>query len=394
MQTKLTELSVARLKAPKSGRLEVWDTTLPAFGVRITENDARSWIVALRKPGSKHPSRIKLGEPGHMALGDARAKARELMADPNALAAREKAKAETFGPLAERFLAHGRTKRGRELRANTVKEYRRALLDYAKSLHANPVRDVCRGEIADLIRTVATERGATTAMRTRAALSRFFSWLLANDKVAGNPVMGTEGYETPKRERVLTDGELSAIWAATESPSDFHMIVRLMLWTGTRRSEPGGMAWSELSDGIWSIPGSRTKNHRPLALPLPRQALRALDGWHRLVGRDHLFGRGRSGFQGWSRAKERLDAQLGFARTWDLHDLRRSVETRMAGLGIPKDHVNRVLNHAAGPITERYDLHSYLPEKAAALQRWADELERIIGRAEAKVIALGATRLN
>jgi hypothetical protein len=36
-----------------------------------------------------------------------------------------------------------------------------------------------------------------------------------------------------------------------------------------------------------------------------------------------------------------------------------------------------VLNHAAGPITEAYDLHSYLPEKAAALQKWADDLERI-----------------
>jgi hypothetical protein len=52
----------------------------------------------------------------------------------------------------------------------------------------------------------------------------------------------------------------------------------------------------------------------------------------------------------------------------------------MAGLGIPKDHVNRVLNHAVGPITEAYDRHSYMPEKAAALQRWADELERVMKR--------------
>ena len=69
---------------------------------------------------------------------------------------------------------------------------------------------------------------------------------------------------------------------------------------------------------------------------------------------------------------------------WTLHDLRRTVETRMAGLGVPKEIVNRVLNHAAGPITESYDLHSYLPEKAAVLQRWADELERIVLRARHK----------
>ena len=52
----------------------------------------------------------------------------------------------------------------------------------------------------------------------------------------------------------------------------------------------------------------------------------------------------------------------------------------MAGLGIPKDHVNKVLNHADGPVTAAYDQWSYMPEKAAALQRWADELERITSK--------------
>jgi integrase len=140
------------------------------------------------------------------------------------------------------------------------------------------------------------------------------------------------------------------------------------------------MAWSELEDGRWTVSGARTKNHRPLVLPLPRQALGALERWPRVVGRKLLFGRAvqklgkmelrECGFQGWSKAKARLDARLDFRELFDLHDIRRTVETRMAGLGIPKDHVNKVLNHAAGPITETYDHWSYMPEKAAALQRW------------------------
>jgi integrase len=389
---KFTPASVRAKKPPKAGRKLWWDTHLPGFGLRLTANGARSWIVVVRKQNRRSTSKLYIGDAEDMPLAEARAAARAKMEVPD-----EPAEAEsndTFGALAEKFLEHGRTKRGRVLRSSTVKEYRRALLTYAADLHAKPVRDVRRGDIADLIRDVAKARGATTAMRTRAALSRFFSWLLANDKVEGNPVMGTEGYETAKRDRVLSDGELCAIWSATEPRSDFNMIVRLMLWTGTRRSEPGGMRWSELSDNFWTVPGSRTKNHRPLSLPLPRQALQALEGWPRVVGRDFVFGRGRNGFQGWSKAKERLDARLGFARPWDLHDLRRSVETRMAGLSIPKDHVNRVLNHAAGPITERYDHHTYLPEKRAALQFWADELESIIGHGGSKVVALDAARLN
>jgi hypothetical protein len=79
MKAKLTELSVARLRPPKSGRLEVWDSTLPAFGLRVTSNGARSYVVAIRKPGARHPSRIKVGEPGRTALADARTKARQMM---------------------------------------------------------------------------------------------------------------------------------------------------------------------------------------------------------------------------------------------------------------------------------------------------------------------------
>jgi integrase len=139
------------------------------------------------------------------------------------------------------------------------------------------------------------------------------------------------------------------------------------------------MTWSELDGGTWTVPGSRSKNARALVLPLPRQALAALEARPRVVGRDLVFGRGPRGFQAWSKAKERLDRRLGFDKGWDLHDLRRAVETRMAALGVPKEHVNRLLNHAAGPVTKHYDLHSYLPEKADALQRWADELARVVG---------------
>jgi integrase len=246
-------------------------------------------------------------------------------------------------------------------------------------------------------------------MRCRAALSRLYSWAIAHGHAEVNPVTGTEGFETPKRSRVLTDTELQVIWAATAEPADFNLIVRLALWTGTRRSEPGGMTDSELDGSKWTVPGARTKNGRALVLPLPRQAVDALAAWPRVEDRDLLFGGGRKGFQGWSDAKVQLDEQilkhmrkLGQEQgqdpekvklvPWTLHDLRRTVETRMAGLGVPKEIVNRVLNHAAGPITEAYDLHSYLPEKKAALQRWADELAGIVGETEDNVVQMTARR--
>src|SRR4051794_508206 len=46
--TKLTQLGIAKLKPPKSGRVTHWDTYLPSFGLMITSNDARSWKCAYR----------------------------------------------------------------------------------------------------------------------------------------------------------------------------------------------------------------------------------------------------------------------------------------------------------------------------------------------------------
>ena len=154
-----------------------------------------------------------------------------------------------------------------------------------------------------------------------------------NGHAEANVASGTEGYDTPKRERVLFDAELAALWAVTAEPTDFNLIVRLMLWTGCRRSEIGSLRWSEIVDGELRIPGSRTEKHRPLMLPMPHQMRAALEALRRRLGREHLFGHGPHGFQAWSQSKRRLDARLGFDETFDLHDLRRSVETRMAEFG-------------------------------------------------------------
>ena len=60
----------------------------------------------------------------------------------------------------------------------------------------------------------------------------------------------------------------------------------------------------------------------------------------------------------------------------------------MAGLGIAKEIVNKILNHADGPVTEAYDRHDYLPQKRAALQKWADALDQITGTAPGNVVPL------
>ena len=68
MKLKLTERTVARLKPPASGKLDVWDLTLPAFGIQLRSTGRRAWIIAVRRPGKSTTSRIKIGDPAdHVA---------------------------------------------------------------------------------------------------------------------------------------------------------------------------------------------------------------------------------------------------------------------------------------------------------------------------------------
>jgi hypothetical protein len=48
----------------------------------------------------------------------------------------------------------------------------------------------------------------------------------------------------------------------------------------------------------------------------------------------------------------------------------------MTKLGVPRLHVEKVLNHTTGDIAEIYDRHDYLPQKRAALERIPNQLAR------------------
>jgi integrase len=364
---RFTELAISRLRAPPTGEVIYWDSTTPTFGCRVSHTGRKTWTRGKRRLG--HYPKMSLKEARARMAGDAPA-------------------ATTFRELVDGFLEHGRTKRGRPLRQNTIEQYRRLLHGHAKPLHPRRVREIVRADIAALTRKVANENGVAMASLVKAALGRLWTYAIEVGEADSSPVVGSPSYSIGKRTRTLSDVELTAIWHATTPLEAYDMIVRLLLWTGARRGEIGALRWSELVDGELRLPGSRVKNGRPLTLPLPRQALAALQEWPRVVGRDPLFVSTESGFCGWSRAKRELDQRLRFREPFDLHDIRRSVQTRMIGLGIHPYIVNRALNHGGDPISAAYDHHDYSPEVRSALAKWADELDRIVAQYTPQVIPL------
>jgi integrase len=379
MREKLTDRRVGQLK-PADRRIDIWDLNLPSFGVRINTNGSKVWIVALRRGGSS--SRITLGRFPAMGIAEARAEARALM---TGAAAAPTPRSATFADFVERFLAHGRDRRGRPVRPATMRMYRLALEQIAAPLHQRPITKIRRGDIAALLHEAATERGPASAALARNVLGRFFGWLIEIDVLETSPVQRSPIYAATRGKRVLSDGEIRAIWHGARGR--FGSILRLCLLLGARRNEVGGMRWSELEGDLWTVPSERVKTHRELRLPLPALAIVEIERQPRILGQDCVFGR--KGFTDWSGSKARLDHHLGLAQSWRVHDLRRSTRTRMHALGVPHEIVVRILNHDLSEVSVTYDHYSYEAEMRTALEKWAAELMRIVAEPTTGPVALG-----
>jgi integrase len=170
--------------------------------------------------------------------------------------------------------------------------------------------------------------------------------------------------------------------------------VKLLALTGQRRDEIGSLRWQEIDfdKAVIALPPERTKNSRPHDVPLSDAALVILKGRPRLVDREYVFTTGANGFRGWSNYKTLLDSRVGAIAPWRLHDLRRTVSTRMHDeLGILPHIVEAVLNHVSGHkagVAGTYNRAFYAKEKAIALARWAEHLASIVSGEPSKVVAI------
>ncbi|MGY3240024.1 integrase [Bradyrhizobium sp. USDA 4448] len=269
-------------------------------------------------------------------------------------------------------------------RADTyISENERSLRRYFKPLHRFAAINITRSMVAKQLAAIRGERGPIAADRSRAHLQKFYSWAIAEGLAETNPVAGTNRTGSKSRDRVLTEQEIAAIWKAL-GDDDHGSICKLLMLTGARREEIGALARREINftDKQIELPGSRTKNGLDHIIPLSRTALAILKGREHREGSDYVFGRGEGGFSGWSKSKERLEQKLPDLEPWVLHDFRRTLSTIMhERLGVPPHIVEAVINHVSGAksgVAGVYNRALYLEEKRAALQKFADFIERLV----------------
>jgi integrase len=250
------------------------------------------------------------------------------------------------------------------------------------------------------------------ARKMRDALGALFGFLLEHRKIVSNPCLGVWRPPPPApRQRILNckpdvrgADELRFFWSACDTIGQpFGAALRLLLLTGQRLREVAEMEWRELSDdfSLLHLSGERTKNGREHEVPLPPMAREIIRSVQKIEGCEFVFStNGRTPTGSWNRIKAKLDEAMtaeakkehgNGVEPWVIHDLRRTAATGMADIGILPHVIEACLNHTSGAkagVAGVYNVAAYDKEKADALIRWSEQIERIVTGQTAKVVPI------
>src|SRR6476646_1314595 len=266
----LTKRAVDAAKARKTDSY-LWDRELSGFGLKVTPTGRKVYLVQYRLGGRKgRTRRVTIGQHGQITPTFARDEAKRLLGtiatgrDP--AAERDKAKADrSVAAVCDQFMdEHVRPK----LKASTAEGYGRvARLYVLPSLGRYPIGEVKRTDIARLhheMRSKPYQANSTLAM-----LSKFFGWAekqgLRPD--GSNPCRHVDKYPEGRRERFLSQAELSRLGAALRQAEQERSCspwviaaIRLLTLTGARRNEILSLRWEQVSEEHESLllPDSKT----------------------------------------------------------------------------------------------------------------------------------------
>jgi integrase len=373
MRAHLTEIAVRALKPVAGKQFKVWDSATPGFGVLVNER-SKSWIVMR---GRERTLKV-IGRFPSTSLSDARLEAKKLLVSPGS---DSQPPSPSFLETRDQFLEkHGATLRPRSL--YQIKRTLTLYFDWKK-----PLTDITHNDVATVVEGIKKPSERAHAVKD---IKTFFSWCVPR-YIPHSPCAGLKKPEQKSRSRVLTELELAAVWKAAEAAGyPFGRIVQLLILTGQRRSEIGGLrrSWIDTEKRTITFPAAITKNGRDHVLPYGGTAATLLssltdDG-------DLLFparGKSENPFNGYSPSKVRLDKfikndnEKSPVAAWTLHDLRRTFATNLAALGTPIHVTEKLLNHISGTVSgvaAIYNRHSYMDEMRAAIMEWERRLTEIV----------------
>jgi integrase len=400
MAKALTDIAIRNLK-PRAVRYEVPDGGARGLRVTVFPSGRRSFSVRYRNAA---------GRSRHLTLqgGTTLVQARKLAADAmfevaqgkDPAAAKQEARradrvhaSDTIEHWATLFIERHAKK---HTRPNSWRQTVHVFDDYVlPAWRGRLTHDIKRKDVRALLEGIAEDK-PIMANRVHGVLSKFFKWVCARDDELTSPVIGVERpAEERVGERALDDEELCKLWLAAEKIGGREAAcIKLLLLTGQRREQISHLKWHEVGNDTLEWSAERMKGKRAHLVPQSVQVAAIIAEMPKLMPQvpkrdDYVWGGSPIGH--FHRVKDRLDERMGDTPKWVIRDIRRSVATGMARIGIAVPVIEKILAHRKGTfagIVSVYQKYSFLPEMAVALQKWADHLEQLVSGKPAKVVKL------
>ena len=253
-----------------------------------------------------------------------------------------------------------------------------------------PLADLKRSHVIKMLDDIEDQCGIKMSDLTLAYIRRIFSWHESRTDEFTSPItrsMVRYDAKASQGTRVLTDDELRAIWQATESPQPFPALIRFVLLTGCRRSEATGLRWSEVVNGIWTLPAARNKTKVDLTRPLSKAALAVVKTMPVIDSGGLVFSYDGQRPMHLSILTARLKAASGTSG-WRIHDLRRSARTWLSRAGVDVDIAERCLGHSIRGVRGIYDRHDFEPEMRIAFEKLSTLISNITNPTDVRVVAM------
>lgn len=353
---------------------------------RARTNGRGEFFYRTRAGGRDRMTKLGNYGKGGIALADARKKALLLSADPTAATAEG-----TLGDVLQAYVDH-LAAAGKKSSRDAERMFARAIPE-GDALRLRRASQIRPADITAIIAQRIRDGVTTEANRLRAILSAAFSHAARIDHdpkraaesdvrfgISGNPVTVVARVREFERtrDRVLSWEEIGAYWRFLEhEPLPVRVALRVALACGGQRLQQVLRAtWDDVDGDVLRLVDTKGRGAkpRPHAVPIPPLAAEHLalarEAKHLVPFATHQYAL--------ADAISRASKLLG-GEPFDARDLRRSVETRLADLGVSRETLAHLLSHGrTGVQSARYDRAERLDEKRAALALWEHHLRAAI----------------
>lgn len=373
MTDRISEKTVEALPSPSKGNKvyyfagdKVQGKVAPrGFGVRVTSAGAKSFVINYRNSEGRE-RRYTLGSCSDWsvirAITEAREVRRRIDRGEDPMAERTDLRsAPTVGDLCDRY---EKDHLPRKRPSSQVDDKSIIGSIVRPRLGARKVRSIQYADVDKLHQSLRNT--PYRANRVVALLSKMFGLSIRWGMRADNPCRGIERFAEVKRKRYLSPDEIKRLSAALVDYSNQSAanVVRLCLLTGCRRGEALGATWDQfnLKAGLWTKPGSTTKQKTEHIVPLSKAALALITRMKAEAAGDNdepksafLFP-GRKPESPLSEIKDEWNEIRTAAKIPDvrLHDLRHTYASILASAGQSLPIIGALLGHTQAQTTARY----------------------------------------